>query len=151
MLPSGALILLAGLLAWANGSNDVSKGIATLVGSGVTSFRTAVIWGTVWTVAGGLVAAFAAQGLVATFSGTGFLATPASGAVFLTAVAAGAVAWVLFASRTGLPVSTTHAIAGALAGAGIVSQGASALHWAFLVKRVALPLALSPLVSVGLI
>jgi PiT family inorganic phosphate transporter len=151
MLPSLALILLAGLLAWANGSNDVSKGIATLVGAGVTSFRKAVVWGTVWTVAGGLVAAFASQGLVATFSGAGFLAAPASGAVFLTAVAAGAVAWVLFASRTGLPVSTTHAIAGALAGAGIVSQGASALHWAFLGWRVALPLALSPLVSVALI
>ena len=151
MLASAVLILLAGLLAWANGSNDVSKGIATLVGSGVTSFRTAVIWGTVWTVAGGVVAAFASQGLVATFSGKGFLAAPASGAVFLASVAAGAVAWVLFASRTGLPVSTTHAIAGALAGAGIVSEGASALHWAFLGVRVALPLALSPLVSVALI
>jgi PiT family inorganic phosphate transporter len=151
MLPSLALILLAGLLAWANGSNDVSKGIATLVGAGVTSFRKAVVWGTVWTVAGGLVAAFASQGLVATFSGTGFLATPVSGAAFLTAVAAGAVAWVLFASSTGLPVSTTHAIAGALAGAGIVSQGASALHWAFLARRVALPLALSPLIAIALI
>ena len=151
MLPSAALVFLAGLLAWANGSNDVSKGIATLVGSGVTSFRTAVAWGTVWTVAGGLVAAFASQGLVATFSGTGFLAAPASGPVFLAAVAAGALAWVLFASRTGLPVSTTHAIAGALAGAGIVSQGSAALHWAFLGSRVALPLALSPLVSIALI
>ena len=151
MLPSAALILLSGLLAWANGSNDVSKGIATLVGAGVTGFRTAVVWGTFWTVGGGLVAAFASQGLVATFSGTGFLATPASGPAFLAAVAAGAVAWVLLASRTGLPVSTTHAIAGALAGAGIVSQGAAALHWEFLGRRVALPLALSPLVSVVLI
>jgi PiT family inorganic phosphate transporter len=110
-----------------------------------------VVWGTVWTVAGGLLAAFASQGLVATFSGTGFLASPASGRAFLASVAVGAVTWVLLASATGLPVSTTHAIAGALAGAGIVSQGASALHWAFLARRVALPLALSPLVSVALI
>ena len=151
MLPFAALVLLAGLLAFANGSNDVSKGIATLVGSGVTNFRTAVVWGTAWTVAGGLVAAFATQRLVATFSGAGFLAAPISGAAFPTAVAAGAIAWILFASRTGLPVSTTHAIAGALAGAGIVSQGASALHWAFLARKVALPLALSPLISAALI
>src|SRR5438552_4401146 len=150
-MASMALILFAVLLAWANGSNDVSKGIATLVGAGVTGFRMAILWGTLWTIAGGLVAAFAAQGLVATFSGTGFLATPSSGPAFRAAVAVGAIAWVLFASRTGLPVSTTHAIAGALAGAGIVSQGAAALHWAFLGSRVALPLALSPLVSVALI
>jgi PiT family inorganic phosphate transporter len=148
-----ALVLsgLAALLAYANGANDVSKGIATLVGSGVTGFRGAVSWGAVWTAAGGLFAAFASQGLVATFSGNGFLATPASGTAFLSAVAAGAIAWILFASRTGLPVSTTHAIAGALAGAGIVAQGASSLHWDFLARRVALPLGLSPLVSVGLI
>jgi phosphate/sulfate permease len=34
-------------------------GIATLVGSGVTSYRRAVLWGTVWTALGGLLAAFA--------------------------------------------------------------------------------------------
>lgn len=151
IVSAAALTLLAGLLASANGSNDVSKGIATLVGSGVSNFRTAVVWGTVWTVAGGLVAAFASQGLVAAFSGKGFLAGPISGGAFLTAVAAGAIAWVLFATRTGLPVSTTHAIAGALAGAGIVAQGAAALHWGFLAKRVALPLGLSPLIAVALI
>lgn len=149
--PFAALVLLVGVLAYANGSNDVSKGIATLVGSGVSNFRTAVIWGTVWTVAGGLLAAFATQGLVATFSGTGFLAKPASDPAFLSAVAAGALAWVLFASRTGLPVSTTHAIAGALAGAGIVAQGFLPLHWAFFGKRVILPLGLSPLLSIALI
>ena len=62
------------LLGWANGANDISKGIATLVGSGAASFRAAVVWGTLWTVAGGLTAAFASQGLAATFSGRGFLA-----------------------------------------------------------------------------
>jgi PiT family inorganic phosphate transporter len=151
ILSLGILILLVALLAWANGSNDVSKGIATLVGSGVSNFRTAVLWGTAWTVAGGLLAAFAAQGLVATFSGKGFLASPVSGPAFLSAVAAGALLWVLFASRTGLPVSTTHAIAGALAGAGVVAHGFSPLHWSFLAKNVALPLGLSPLLSVALI
>ena len=148
---SAALVLLALTLAWANGSNDVSKGIATLVGSGVSDFRTAVAWGTLWTVAGGVAAAWATQGLVAVFSGSGFLGRPEAGVAFLASVAAGAIAWVFFASRTGLPVSTTHALAGALAGAGIVAQGASALHWGFLGRRVALPLALSPIVSVLLL
>lgn len=151
MLPALGLAVLAALLAYANGSNDISKGIATLVGSGVSSFQTAVVWSTVWTVCGGLLAAAASQGLVATFSGNGFLAGPIEGPAFLSAVAAGAIGWVLLASRMGLPVSTTHAIVGGLAGAGLVAQGASALHWIFLAKKVAVPLALSPILSVALI
>src|SRR5712691_4450220 len=127
-----ALFALSLGLAYANGSNDISKGIATLVGTGVSNFRVAVMWGTVWTIAGGLLAAFASQGLVATFSGKGFLAAPIAGPGFPAAVAIGATAWIVFASRTGLPVSTTHAITGALAGAGVVAQGAPALHWSVL-------------------
>jgi PiT family inorganic phosphate transporter len=145
------LVVLTLCLAYANGSNDISKGIATLVGSGVSNLPAAVLWGTVWTVLGGLTAAFASQGLVATFSGKGFLATPVSGHAFLSAVAVGTIAWVLFASRTGLPVSTTHAIVGSLAGAGIVAQGASSLHWSVLAAKVALPLAVSPLAAVLLL
>jgi len=150
-LALGGLAFLVLFLAYANGTNDISKGIATLVGSGVSSFRAAVLWGTVWTVAGGLAAAFASQGLVATFSGKGFLANPILDPRFLTAVALGALAWIALASKTGLPVSTTHAIVGALAGAGIVAQGAGILHWSFLANRVALPLALSPLIAVALL
>jgi PiT family inorganic phosphate transporter len=59
---------LAFALAFANGSNDVSKGIATLVGSGVTDYRSAIAWGTVWTVIGAGVAAFLASEMVNTFS-----------------------------------------------------------------------------------
>ncbi len=150
-LAVAGMALLSACLAFANGANDVSKGIATLVGSGVSNFRVAVVWGTLWTVAGGLLAAFASHGLVATFSGTGLLGRPVEGLAFPAAVALGAAAWVLFASRTGLPVSTTHAVAGALAGAAIAAHDASALHWAAFAKRIALPLALSPLASIGLV
>ncbi|HWC64998.1 MAG TPA: inorganic phosphate transporter [Thermoanaerobaculia bacterium] len=148
---AAGLALLAVLLAFGNGANDVSKGIATLVGSGVSDLRAAVAWGAAWTVAGGLIAAVATQGLVAAFSGAGFLGHPLSGSAFLASVAAGAIAWVIFASATGLPVSTTHAIAGALAGAGVAAEGARALHWSFLANRIALPLAISPVASVALL
>jgi PiT family inorganic phosphate transporter len=144
------LVLLTLGLAFANGANDVSKGIATLVGSGTTNYRAAVLWGTVWTVAGALAAAVASQGLVATFSGKGLLANPPSGSGFLLAVACGAIAWLLIANLTGLPVSTTHALAGALCGAGIMAAGIPGVVWTGVAKKVALPLALSPLISLGL-
>jgi len=41
----------------------------------------------------------------------------------------GSSTWVLFASSRGWPVSTTHAIVGAITGVGIAFQGASAVHW----------------------
>lgn len=41
------IVIIAGaaVLAFANGANDVSKGIATLAGSGRTSYRSAIAWG----------------------------------------------------------------------------------------------------------
>jgi PiT family inorganic phosphate transporter len=145
------LVLLTLGLAFANGANDVSKGIATLVGSGTTQYRRAVIWGTAWTLAGGLAAAFLSQGLVETFSGKGFLVKPVDGSALLLSVACGAIAWVLIANRTGLPVSTTHALGGGLCGAGLAAAGAPGVAWAAVARKVALPLALSPVASLALV
>jgi inorganic phosphate transporter, PiT family len=88
---------------------------------------------------------------VETFSGKGFLAGPIGGHAFLGAVSIGAIAWVGISSKTGMPVSTTHAIAGSLAGAAVVAQGASALHWGHLADHVLIPLAVSPFLSVALL
>ena len=46
-------ILAVYLLAWANGANDISRAVATLVGNGITHARCAVLWGTFWTMLGG--------------------------------------------------------------------------------------------------
>lgn len=42
------MLVVAGALADTNGANGVSKGVATLVGGGVTDFRHAILWGTLW-------------------------------------------------------------------------------------------------------
>lgn len=134
-------------LAFANGANDVSKAIATLVGSGVTDYRSAIAWGTVWTVVGTALAAFVASGMVKTFSHglvqTGTIIEPAVTLSVLT----GAIVWVLFASRTGLPVSTTHALTGAIVGTGLVAFAAEGLNWPAIGKKIALPLLFSPFLA----
>jgi PiT family inorganic phosphate transporter len=63
------------------------------------------------------------------------------------AVLAGAIAWILFASRTGLPVSTTHALTGAIVGAGFVAFAGEGLVWSAIGKKIALPLLFSPLLA----
>jgi PiT family inorganic phosphate transporter len=145
------LIILTLLLAFANGANDVSKGIAPLVGSGVTSLRRALTWGTAWTIAGALTAALFTQALVVTFSGKGLLASATSTPAFLLAVACGAIGWLLIATRSGMPVSTTHALVGALCGAGIASAGVHGVLWNAVAMKSALPLALSPLLSLTIV
>ena len=142
------VLLLA--LAFANGANDVSKAIATLVGSGVTGYRTAILWGTVWTVLGAVLSGVIATAMVKTFS-QGLLAPGVSASLNLVvAVLVGAMLWVLVASRTGLPVSTTHALTGAIVGAGLIAFGREGLLWEGIGKKIVLPLILSPLLALAL-
>jgi len=134
------------LLSYANGANDVSKGIATLVGSGITNYKKALLWGTVWTILGGIVAAFFATSLVKTFSAGGLLKSTSNlNQWFQIAVCTGAFVWVSLATKTGIPVSTTHSIIGAISGAGIAAVGFSGVVWSVLGQKIFLPLAFSPL------
>ena len=142
------LILAAGaFLATANGANDVSKGIATLVGSGVADYKRAIAWGTAWTAVGGLLGALFAGAMLATF-GNGLLA-PGVTTTFAAALATvlGAAGWVVLATRTGLPVSTTHAIVGALTGVAALAYGADAVRWSALGSKLLLPLLASPIAA----
>ncbi len=142
-------LLLVLALAFANGTNDVSKAIATLVGSGVSSYRAAILWGTVWTVLGSLLAASIASAMVKTFS-TGVIQPELTiPPVLGLAILIGAMAWVLFASQTGLPVSTTHALTGAMIGGGLTTFGADGILWSPLIGKIALPLLLSPVLALA--
>src|SRR5687768_12630216 len=146
-----AILLLVSLLAFANGANDNCKGVATLVGFGAARPRQALAFATLTTVAGAVLSFWLAGGLIKSFS-TGLFAsgTPLA-ASFFVAVLAGAFGWVILATLTGMPVSTTHAIVGGLVGAGLVAWGADPIRWGDLGKRFALPLILSPLLSTTLV
>lgn len=150
MVAALALTLLMGGVAYANGANDVSKGVATLVGSGVGGDRLAHAWGSAWTVAGVLAAGIVSRELVAVFSGS-VLAAPPGSPAFPAAVAAGAIGWLGIATWTGLPVSTTHALVGGLVGAGLATGGSAAISWTAVAYKVGLPLAVSPLVALALV
>lgn len=142
-----AVALIGGFLAFANGANDVSKGIATLAGSGVSSYRRAISWGALWTACGSLAAFAFSNTLVNTF-GKGLLASgiaPSLPAAVATLLGAGL--WVGLATRLGLPVSTTHAIVGSIAGVMSIAYGPVGMNWNILVGKIILPLLLSPLAA----
>src|SRR5881409_3729678 len=119
------LLLLATMfLAYANGANDNFKGVASLFGSGTCGYRMAITWATVTTFAGSIVSVFLAQTLLKKFSGKGIVPDHFVGSeYFLLAVAIGAGLTVIIATLTGFPISTTHALTGAIVGAGLIAVG----------------------------
>jgi inorganic phosphate transporter, PiT family len=146
------LLGLIALLAFANGANDNCKGVATLVGYGAAGPRSALIWAAVTTAAGAAVSFWLAGALISSFSGSAlFVRAEMLGMMFFMSVLAGAFGWVIFATFTGMPVSTTHAITGALTGAGLVAFGGEQIRWSVLGASFALPLALGPLLAVAVV
>jgi len=145
------LIAAVVLLSFANGANDNFKGVATVWGAGRTSYNRTLAWATAFTFLGSLVAIWLGSGLAAKFSGAAlvdraiFTQLP-----FLAAVALAGGATVLLAARMGLPISTTHALTGALIGAGVTAAGFSQVKFAALGSGIVLPLLFSPIVALVL-
>ena len=143
------LTLAACFLAYSNGANDNFKGVATLYGSGTAGYGTAIGWASAATFAGSLASIFLAEALLQKFSGKGLVPdTLVASEYFLLAVAVGAGATVLLATRLGFPISTTHGLLGALIGSGWMAAGSvnlSSLGIGFV-----LPLLLSPVLAVVL-
>lgn len=144
------LLLAVCFLAYSNGANDNFKGVASLFGSNTTSYRTALGWATLTTFAGSVAAIFLAQTLLQKFSGKGLV--PDNLVVseyFLAAVALAAGGTVILATLTGFPISTTHALTGAMVGSGWVAVG-SEVQIGVLGRMFVLPLLLSPVLAVAL-
>jgi PiT family inorganic phosphate transporter len=97
-----------------------------------------------------MTAAFFATRLAKVFSGKGLVPDALiSSPNFLVAVMLGAGLTVFLASLTGIPISTTHSLTGALVGVGLVAMGVD-LGFHTLGENFFYPLALSPLLSLAL-
>ena len=145
------LLFVVTLLSFANGANDNFKGVATLWGAGRTSYWRALCWATAFTFLGSLAAIGTASVLVSKFNGSIFVGAEIFAQLpFLVSVALGGAVTVLLASWLGLPISTTHALTGALAGASVTSAGFASVQFAALGSGVVLPLLFSPFVAMWL-
>src|SRR6266436_884363 len=137
-------------VAYANGANDNFKGVATLFGSDTTDYRKALWWATLTTLAGSVTALFLATKLISIFQGKGVVpAFLTQSQLFLAAVILGAALTVFLATKSGIPISTTHSLTGALFGSGFVAVGFQ-LGFYTLLTSVFLPLLVSPLLAVML-
>lgn len=146
----GILLFFATVfLAYSNGANDNFKGVATLLGSQTTSYKTAIWWATITTFLGSACSIALAQTLLKNFSGKGLVPDAiADGTDFHLAVALAAGVTVILATLTGFPISTTHGLTGALVGAGLMAIGTQ-VNFSTLGNSFFLPLLLSPVLAIA--
>ncbi len=138
----GGLVLLALAFDFSNGVHDAANSIATVVSTGVLKARHAVAWAAFFNFI-----AFAVFGLsVANTIGTGIVNPSIVDMPVIFGALIGAIAWNLITWWAGLPSSSSHALIGGLAGAGVAKAGWSIVVWSGLGKTVA-GIVLSPLLG----
>ena len=149
MLTIFSIILCGLFLAYANGANDNFKGVATLFGSGTADYKRALYWATFTTLLGSFAALILARGLLVAFSGKGLVPDSViSTQGFSISVSLATALTILLATKFGLPVSTTHALTGALIGTGWLASD-SGVNLERLGSGFFLPLAVSPVLAIA--
>jgi inorganic phosphate transporter, PiT family len=134
-----AIILLALVFDFTNGFHDAANSIATVVSTRVLSPRAAVVWAAFFNFVAFLIFH---TGVANTVGKTVDPAVVSEAVVFAGLV--GAIAWNFTTWWLGLPTSSSHALIGGFAGAGVAKAGFGVLNAASLQKTV-LFIVLSPL------
>ena len=120
-----ALIAVALAFDFLNGLHDAANSIATIVSTRVLKPQYAVAWAAFFNFI-----AFLFFGLhVAQTVGTGIVAADVVDAAVIFGALMGAICWNLITWWLGLPSSSSHALIGGLAGAGIMKAGIGAIVW----------------------
>src|SRR3954453_19061950 len=140
-----ALILVALFFDYINGFHDAANSIATVVSTRVLSPGKAVIWAAFFN----FVAAFTFGTAVAKTVGSGMVDVNIVTFAVIFAGLAGAIVWDLITWYYGLPTSSSHALIGGYAGAGVAKAGLAAIipgGW----SKTVLFIFLSPLIGMVL-
>jgi len=148
-------ILIAGYIfgfymAWNIGANDVANSMASAVGAKAITIRQAVFIAGILNIAG---AAFLGSHVTNTIRkgivSPEVLSDPHVALIGALSALLAAALWVSFATWKSLPVSTTHAIVGAMMGFGIIAGGFSVINWGRLLA-VVLSWIISPVLSMAI-
>ncbi len=145
-----ALAIFAGLyMAWSIGANDVANSMSTAVGAKAITLRQALVIAAVLNFLGAvLVGKHVTDTIKGKIVDISSMSSHDAMLGFLAALLAASI-FVTLATWKELPVSTTHAIVGGVAGFGVAQGGMEAVKWATLGK-VAASWVISPIAGAGL-
>jgi inorganic phosphate transporter, PiT family len=139
-----AIVLLALVFDFTNGFHDAANSIATVVSTRVLTPRMAVVWAALFN----FIAFLVFQTHVANTVGKTVDSSVVSEAVVFAGLT-GAVTWNFLTWWLGLPTSSSHALIGGFAGAGVAKAGFGVLDASSLEKTI-LFIPLSPLFGMAL-
>jgi PiT family inorganic phosphate transporter len=136
------VVVTAVVFAWTNGFHDASNAVATPLATGALTPRVALALAASLNVVGGLFGVSVAQTLQRSLLEVP-VARPGLGLVLAALLAA--VAWNLATWWFGMPSSSSHALLGGMAGAGLVAG--ARVDWELMQQKVLLPMVLSPIIG----
>jgi len=142
------VVAMGFLTAWAIGTNDFANSAGPAVGAKVLGVGEAIVICAVFELAGAVffgsfVTETVSHELIGTAARNQLPGVMAQG---MTAAMLAAVIWLVTASVLGWPVSTTHAVVGAIVGFGIAGFGIDAVQWGRL-ETIGLGWLVSPLIG----
>lgn len=144
-----ALVLVIGFyMLWNIGANDVANAIGTSVGSGSLSMKKAIVVAALFeflgaSFFGGHVSKTIQSGLI---DSTDFITDPNTIIIGMISALLATSICLQGANLKGWPISTTHAIVGAIVGFGVVAGGMDAINWG-VIGSVASSWVISPIIS----
>ncbi len=123
--------LLAFYLAWNLGANDVANSMGTSVGSKAVTLRQALVIAGILEFAGAVLFGRDVSATLATkiVNPALFVPTPQLLLMGMVSVLIACGVWLNIATLKGLPVSSSHAVVGAIAGFACVAIGSQAVDW----------------------
>lgn len=117
-------------MAWNIGANDVANSMASAVGAKAITIRQAIFIAGILNILGAVfIGAHVTDTIRKGIVSTEILTDPHMALIGALAALLASALWVSFATWKSLPVSTTHAIVGAMTGFGIMAGGVSAVNW----------------------
>jgi PiT family inorganic phosphate transporter len=140
-----ALIAVALIFDFINGFHDAANSIATIVATRVLTPGQAVVWAATFN----FLAAFGFGTAVAKTVGSGMIDLDVVTNAVIFSGLLGAIVWDLITWYVGLPTSSSHALVGGYAGAGIAKAGFGALIASGWTKTLIF-IVLAPLMGMGL-
>ncbi|MEH2333959.1 inorganic phosphate transporter [Nostoc sp.] len=143
-----AVALLAFYVAWNLGANDVANAMGTSVGSKAVTLKQALIIAGVLEFTGAVLFGHEVTETLATKIANPalFAATPQIFVVGMVTVLISCGVWLQIATSRGLPVSSSHAVVGAIAGFSWVALGVGAIDWSS-IGLITIGWVLTPLIS----
>jgi len=138
------IITVALIFDFTNGAHDCANAIATVVSTKALTPRTAVLMAASLNLVGALLGSEVAYTL-----GKGIVnpEVVTGSRILVLAALIGAIAWNVLTWYYGLPSSSSHALIGGLIGAAITHAGFASLNGINIIKKVILPMVLSPLIG----